>query len=665
MEISLEAELRDESRCELAKKTVRLLVSAEAEEGILAGLGSLSYPEEFDNARLSSLSTLGPVFVIGEHTEFFTAPVSALQCAFETKHFPALQHFQLLADLVTVTKNTWDDEIKGYFAHLGDMLGLYGIGHLDIYEIINEIRKFFCDVYDRQVVSSVRIDVLPGVAGLRLVPLIKGCYPGARFICVTREGPAGGRAERPAEANEVPAFSGVWGSVKKSLDDDQYLELDESYFTSDVKSCPAPLADFMKMNGAQRELFVVSLRRQAASSGAEVVSPDNLYGGDERLASRESPRDRYEFRLEKLTGFPEEKPIFVLGAGRSATSAMTGALMDGLNISGWHEGHVFPLLRQLLYKLFEKWREVAGPSLPGDSTNKRPPWFPENIMYDMLDAVVKKIVLQSKKDIQNYVWMDKTPDDRMVHCVDLLLHLFPHGRFIFLRRNPVPLALSRRRKFQEPPIVSFVVWAKCIDAWEKARTLLREGQFEEFDQRDLTRDTVRVVERLRKLIPFEEEERRRTMAYLTTERPEFTLGRIPPSLYVDVSDDRRKHRREVLFYNLLDYEEKFLEDTDWSGLERDLFLGICGERGTKYGYSFHRGPEMKQYFIADVAARIESLQYTAEEKIKDIAHLTEQFESCRKTSNMYRRLYERRTAAYWMRRIKARLRRVAGPANGG
>src|SRR5947207_7086808 len=52
--------------------------------------------------------------------------------------------------------------------------------------------------------------------------------------------------------------------------------------------------------------------------------------------------------LLRISQYPNERPVFVLGAARSGTTALLRALRDGAGLFAWDEGHLFSSLPIML-----------------------------------------------------------------------------------------------------------------------------------------------------------------------------------------------------------------------------------------------------------------------------------------------------------------------------
>src|SRR5438094_175206 len=64
--------------------------------------------------------------------------------------------------------------------------------------------------------------------------------------------------------------------------------------------------------------------------------------------------------LQRISQYPQERPVFVLGAARSGTTALLRALRDGAGLFAWDEGHLFSSLPVMLAGIRGGWEQYAA-----------------------------------------------------------------------------------------------------------------------------------------------------------------------------------------------------------------------------------------------------------------------------------------------------------------
>jgi hypothetical protein len=286
--------------------------------------------------------------------------------------------------------------------------------------------------------------------------------------------------------------------------------------------------------------------------------------------------------------YEQEKPIFVLGAGRSGTSVTMRILAEG-KYPSFMEGHIFPYMERQLKVIAEAWEEITR-YLP-DS-----PIVPERTIFER--PLVEMTAAGAKKDPQSLRWVDKTPDSRMIEVVPHLARLYPNAQYIYLRRHPLKLAESRSRKFNEPVGTALGEWLKCETLWANAKPTIPKASWVEFDQSDFSLRTGKTMKAMIEFLAPEESQARRMYYAARVIRPQNTLqiGKGETEMGND--------RRDYLYRQLLDLVPASLADLKWPDAAVVYYHSQCREIAESLGY--HAEPSLKEITTAirDVSAEI-------------------------------------------------------------
>ena len=625
-EIPLERE-RDEciditviARCEgvehraLTRRVRLIWFDPENELFALGRIGPFRFPEEIDESRLARYPDCAPIFLLGAHA------LSA--------QIPYLADGTLFLDLVSGVVTCHDVYVeyrRNYFAHIEDHVDYYAVGRFDIYAVLNQIIAAVHAGVLADAAGARPAYVLSGARQLLLIPMIAAIYPGSQFIHL-RQAPSpinepsarwSGRSLRRVLATLMRAGKPdmPWRAIRSTSvfpKGDRYAPCEDP--GTHGRSFSGLLAtliragrhdireiDFAGVGSAQSvESLLSGLGIERRSAQAQHAEPDP---GPQRV----SPQTRVD-HLRALREFAGVSPIFVLGAGRSGTSAMVGAL-NAAGIEGFSEGHLFPMLNEMTKRLARRYRNTRVP--------RRRPAIVE-ARARVMEAIVRTAVESAYGSYGRRLWLDKTPDHPMIECMPLLRTLFPQAKFLMVVRHPVAFAESRRRKFGESVASAISEWARSLRSWEVHKRGLAASQYLEVD---LTR--LQEPARMQELCAFlqlGDAQRKNLMDYLASERPELT--RVPPELTkaLEGLEPERAYNLRSIFYSMLNNLGDYAENARWDRETTKSVDEILGTLPGEHGYRMHMPEHHLEALVVQWARMLEEYRYTAEYHEKNSAY---------------------------------------------
>lgn len=249
-----------------------------------------------------------------------------------------------------------------------------------------------------------------------------------------------------------------------------------------------------------------------------------------------------------------QKPVFILGAARSGTSALAQAVLKLGIFEGHEEGHMLDLLAHLSVAV-DKFYDLNNDEISqGRNTAiARVPWL---FCQEALDSV---FIGLGRRLYPTSRWIDKTPNSDMVHLAPRFKKIWPQSRFIFMRRRFLENAVSRSRKFPDHEFERAArEWGETMEAWLQVRSQLR-GAAVEIDQKFLRNEPELVGQRLAEFLSLTDAEEALLSQALRYDQPERTSP--------------------------LRKEGYDLSQMGWGDTEQGYFAQYCAKLMPAFGYS--------------------------------------------------------------------------------
>jgi hypothetical protein len=273
-----------------------------------------------------------------------------------------------------------------------------------------------------------------------------------------------------------------------------------------------------------------------------------------RLAHRVTaePAQKAGLPVRPVSVDESQRPVFILGAARSGTSAVAQALLK-LGFEGHQEGHFFDLIAHLNVA-WDRFYALKGDELSRDTMVSRIP-------FEFVEALIDSFFIEAAAAaFPSRRWLDKTPNSDMIHIAPRLRRLWPNARFIFMKRRFLENTASRARKF---PQYSFerncIQWSDAMAAWLATRDKLA-GAALEIDQKVLQEKPADVAKAIARLVELPPGEADKLAQYLANDWPERTSRRA-------------------------DQAALRLDDLAWSKEERNVYERLAKPMMQKFGWS--------------------------------------------------------------------------------
>ena len=213
-----------------------------------------------------------------------------------------------------------------------------------------------------------------------------------------------------------------------------------------------------------------------------------------------------------------DRPVFVVGAARSGTTAVGDGIRMVKGLTGYGEGHTMPVLTALREGVD---RYYSGPNASVAATNG------EVLLGHVRPEEWRVRTARSMRFVYHQLhrgeFIDKTPGTEMLNSLPIAMSIWPEARVIFCRRRGLENVDSRRRKFPEQDFVGHCQdWTVAMLTWHELDSTVPEAQRMEIDQHELAADPAAASERLGQFVGLDSTQRDRLREYLETSAPERT-----------------------------------------------------------------------------------------------------------------------------------------------
>jgi hypothetical protein len=296
--------------------------------------------------------------------------------------------------------------------------------------------------------------------------------------------------------------------------------------------------------------------------GETLVPLERLPDADARAEPvREPPR---QIAFAGVCQDKTQHPLFILGAARSGTTAVTQGLLKSTRYRGEYEGHMLDLLAEF-YVTLDRFYDFKGDEWSEPTRHTTIKHVPIQFFREGLDI----LFIQAMGGVfPEPYWLDKTPTANMIHISPSLRRIWPNAKFIFLKRRAFENVMSRSRKFAGPRFEFHCKeWSESLAAWTKVASQLR-GCALEIDQFFIGQSPEETSAEIGAFLELSPDETERFAQALALDRPERT-----GSVFSQVYD---------------------ASELDWDAGKWKVFDTLCGPQLEKYGYSRDRS-----YFASD------------------------------------------------------------------
>lgn len=256
-------------------------------------------------------------------------------------------------------------------------------------------------------------------------------------------------------------------------------------------------------------------------------------------------------------------PVFVLGAPRSGTTAVTQALLRLKQFDGVEEDHLLELaygLTDIVNAHFATLAEVRGRYLAPEEI-ARLHTLDRLVDAGVITAGIRGVFIDAiRSTFKSVHWVAKTPNATMILAAPLLRQMWPHARFIFMKRRAIENVASRSRKFHTEEFQDHcIAWADAMWSWLVVRQQLA-GSAIELDQMLLAREPGRAATAIG--------------AHLGLTADDIA------ALEMTFAHDRPEQTSEAIDVTLTSAE------LEWSPEQRQEFETTCGPMMAEFGYDY-------------------------------------------------------------------------------
>jgi len=201
-----------------------------------------------------------------------------------------------------------------------------------------------------------------------------------------------------------------------------------------------------------------------------------------------------------MSNYKKSKPIFIVGAHRSATSHLKKCVQEGFDMPGNTEGYIWSNISSLK----EKIDYVINVTLNGEKSGLGANFSIKKFGHSrVLESVIKSIDEIHQTELNSIKWIDKTPGPDMIKILPSLNQYFPSAKIIYCIRDCVQNLESRRIRFNNPDLEKPIQnYSNTIINWEEIKDNLNENYII-IDQSNLKSAPEDCAERISKYLEVE------------------------------------------------------------------------------------------------------------------------------------------------------------------
>lgn len=255
-------------------------------------------------------------------------------------------------------------------------------------------------------------------------------------------------------------------------------------------------------------------------------------------------------------------PVFIVGAGRSGTSAMLGAVRKTLGWTAFGEGHLYPVAVPLMLATHNYWGDNHAVSV---NPKHMLAHVERRQFEDALLRVVRDTCIASHGTTR---FVDKTPGPGALAALPYMQRVFPSMRVIYCQRRPIEVVRSAMRKFPDTSFDEHCrLWRNVMTRWVRVRDEL-SVPYVAVDQRDMRTRPDDVAARVGELLQLRPKQVALFSAFLRDDQPQSS--------------------------GALNQGEVSISTTGWSNERKARFFALCKPAMDEHGWT--EGPA---YFAAD------------------------------------------------------------------
>ncbi len=212
--------------------------------------------------------------------------------------------------------------------------------------------------------------------------------------------------------------------------------------------------------------------------------------------------------------------LYILGSTRSGTSALRNAIA-GTRYKGFGEGHLVPLLMEIIHSVRTNAASGIGADVPGNGLSSLKG-------DDLIRALFAGYEGYLSDCLKSSYIVDKTPTITPIRAAPDLARFHRKAKFIHCSRRHIDNVQSKIRKFPGETIENHArEWSDCHDAWFKVRDILKDrgSDFLEINFHEMASDSSGVANSIGSYLDLDDDEISHMATYLQSQRPQSNQDR--------------------------------------------------------------------------------------------------------------------------------------------